>query len=61
MNKTLWIVMGLAALLIAIPPYWLSYSVFQLGHTFQVASSMTVKLACSAKFFSGFSQQVSKT
>jgi CubicO group peptidase (beta-lactamase class C family) len=57
MKKTLWIVLGLAALLIAVPPYWLGFSVFQLGHTFQVASSMTAKLACSAKFVSGFSQQ----
>ena len=46
-----------SGLLIAVPPYFLGFSLFNLGHAVQVATSLSAKLACSARFISGLDDQ----
>ncbi|WP_067518382.1 serine hydrolase domain-containing protein [Endozoicomonas ascidiicola] len=46
-----------AAFLIAVPPYFLGFSIFNLGHAVQVGTSLSAKLACSARYVSGFDDQ----
>ncbi|KEI72037.1 serine hydrolase domain-containing protein [Endozoicomonas elysicola] len=47
----------IAGLLVAIPPYFLGFSLFNLGHAVQVATSLSAKLACSARFISELDDQ----
>lgn len=46
-----------SGLLIAVPPYFLGFSLFNLSHAVQVATSLSAKLACSARFISGLDDQ----
>lgn len=57
MKKTIVIIIAVVALLTALSPKLLGFSVFHLGHALQVATSMSAKLACSSVYVSGLDKQ----
>jgi CubicO group peptidase (beta-lactamase class C family) len=52
--STLFLISALAVYLF---PKYLGFSVFNLGHAIQVSTSLSAKLACSAKYISKFSDE----
>lgn len=61
MKKRVYAISSILAVVLILPPWLLGFSVFHLGHAVQVATSLSAKLACSARYISGFSpDQISR-
>ncbi len=45
------------AALLVLPPKFLGFSIFHLGHAVQVSTSLSAKLACSAKYLTGLDDE----
>lgn len=56
-KKTLITVTALGILLFASAPSLLGFSLLHLGHAIEVSTSLSAKLACSARYISGFGPQ----
>ncbi|EAT12679.1 serine hydrolase [Bermanella marisrubri] len=49
----------IAVVLVSVPQYFLGFSIWHLGSAVNVATGLGAKLACSARFISGFDEQQS--
>lgn len=49
----------IAVVLLSLPPYFLGFSIWHLGSAVNVATGLGAKLACSARFISGFDENQS--
>ncbi|WP_206484171.1 serine hydrolase [Thalassotalea sp. G2M2-11] len=56
-KKTLITIAISVAVIAILAPYTLGFSLWHTGHAIKVATSLTAKLACSARYISGFSTQ----
>jgi len=59
MKKILLALGVLVSLLVAIPPYFLGFSIWHIGSAVEVATGLGAKIACSARFISEFDEKQS--
>ena len=46
-----------ATALLTLPPKFLGFSIFNLGHAIEVSTSLSAKLACSAKYLTQLDEE----